>query len=97
MKCVVAVRRRKWEKATVPAVVFTSSGSFQSVVFSSPAVTSGERYAIHIGGSTSGAQTGGLHDGGNTAGSTHGTDVTAGVGGAGMQGPGGMPGGPPGR
>jgi len=72
---------------------FKSAKSFQSVVFSSSAVTSGAEYAIHIGGSATGAQIGGLYDGGSTSGATHVTDVTAGAGGSGMQGPGGMPGG----
>jgi len=69
----------------------TRGARFQPVVFSSSAVTSGAEYAMHIGGSATGAQIGGLYDGGSTSGATHVTDVTAGVGGGGM--PGGVPGG----
>lgn len=57
---------------------FESSKDFQALVYSSPAIESGESHTISTGGSVSGDGVGGLHKAGSLDGATEALTVTAG-------------------
>jgi hypothetical protein len=83
-------------------LTFTPSKSYQSVVFSSPGLTSGDTCAVYTGGSATGTVTDGLYSSVTYTAGTQYTSFTisdivtgSGAGGGGMMPPGGgmMPGG----
>ena len=57
---------------------WTADKDFSSLVFSSDAITSGEAYTVHLGGTAGGTAVGGLTLGGSTTGATELGTVTAG-------------------
>ena len=57
---------------------WTADKPFASLVLSSDAITEGESYTIHLGGTASGTAVGGLSLGGSTTGATELGTVTAG-------------------
>lgn len=52
-------------------LTFSPSKNYQSVVFSSPALTNGETYTIYTGGSSTATSISGLYDGGYTPGNEY--------------------------
>ncbi|GAA0443946.1 hypothetical protein Aca07nite_52880 [Actinoplanes capillaceus] len=62
---------------TVVATYVTTK-TVQNVVFSSPAITSGQQYTVHTGGTATGASTGGLYASGKLGRATEVATVTAG-------------------
>ena len=65
---------------------YTTSKTVQNVVVSTAAITSGDDYAVHTGGTASGDTTGGLSAGGKLGSATSVATVTAGVAAAGGMG-----------
>ncbi|OUE09108.1 hypothetical protein CMsap09_09200 [Clavibacter michiganensis] len=57
---------------------FEASKSFGNIVYSSDAITTGESYSVAIGGTVSGASTGGLAASGDATGAAASVTVTAG-------------------
>jgi hypothetical protein len=57
---------------------WTADQDFSSLVFSSDAITAGETYTVHLGGTASGTAVGALTLGGSTTGATELGTVTAG-------------------
>ena len=72
---------------------FTAAKDFQSLVYSSPDIESGQAYDVFTGGTASGASVGGLFADGSTDGAQQAATVTAGEHAGGMGGPGGFGGG----
>lgn len=64
------------DSAGSPVLTFAPSKSYQSLAFSSPALTTGETYAVYLGGSTTGGASDGLSTGGSYSGGTLYTSFT---------------------
>ena len=56
---------------------FTSSKTFQSVIYASSQITPGQTYRVYTGGSVSGTSVGGMYTSGTTSGATKVSTVTA--------------------